>query len=254
MRFWFFLGGLSALCHLAPPAAAAQAQANTTAAARPVVVVAPPQPQSQPQKRDYSANAYFVLELANPSVSPDQAAQALDVQVVEQVGELEGHWLVAAARDTGSPATHDATLARFDRLRRKRAAEVAHVVALDAQRPRQRVKRVWTPDISGSGRLERRQKQQAGMLSAYLQDIVKRFSIQDPIFPEQWHLANDRMQQHTINVTGVWDQGITGSGVGVAVIDDGLDSMCSSEQHLDGQPQGVAKLTGLTRVRSSSEQ
>lgn len=176
---------------------------------------------SHPQKRDYTSNSYFVLELTDPSASPYEAASALDLDVVEQVGELEGHWLLSAR---GGSQLHDLTMARLERLRHKRAAEVSQVYSLEPQHPRKRVKRVWTPEIE-AGRLERRQKQASGGgLSAYIQDIVRRFSIQDPIFPEQWHLANDRMQEHTINVTGVWDQGISGKGVHVAVVDDGLDS------------------------------
>jgi kexin len=32
------------------------------------------------------------------------------------------------------------------------------------------------------------------------------------------------MRENSINVTGVWDQGVTGAGVKVAIVDDGLDS------------------------------
>ncbi|KAJ2743772.1 pheromone processing endoprotease [Coemansia sp. BCRC 34301] len=71
--------------------------------------------------------------------------------------------------------------------------------------------------------------------------------ITDPLFSTQWHLVNTREIGHDINVTGVWHQGkywranahnnaffhtcITGAGVTVALIDDGLDY--SSEDLLD---------------------
>lgn len=48
-------------------------------------------------------------------------------------------------------------------------------------------------------------------------------SISDPIFPDQWHLANDRRSENDLNISGVWAQNITGTGVRVALIDDGLD-------------------------------
>ncbi|KAJ1856542.1 pheromone processing endoprotease [Coemansia sp. RSA 1822] len=47
--------------------------------------------------------------------------------------------------------------------------------------------------------------------------------IGDPLYAKQWHLVNDQETGHDINVTGVWHQGVTGSGVTVALIDDGLD-------------------------------
>ncbi|KAF9091435.1 pheromone processing endoprotease [Mortierella sp. AD031] len=52
---------------------------------------------------------------------------------------------------------------------------------------------------------------------------AKKFDIADPGFRYQWHLHNTK-DRHDINVTGVWEQGINGTGVNVAIIDDGLDS------------------------------
>ncbi|KAN0064758.1 pheromone processing endoprotease [Thecaphora frezii] len=49
------------------------------------------------------------------------------------------------------------------------------------------------------------------------------FNITDPIFTEQWHLANDKKQGFDLNVTGVWKENIHGKGVNVCLIDDGLD-------------------------------
>ncbi|ORX74393.1 hypothetical protein DL89DRAFT_273746 [Linderina pennispora] len=56
-------------------------------------------------------------------------------------------------------------------------------------------------------------------------------SIKDPKFGDQWHLVNTVEKGHDINVTGVWRQGVTGQGVTVALIDDGLDY--TSEDLLD---------------------
>ncbi|KAF8928242.1 pheromone processing endoprotease [Haplosporangium bisporale] len=52
--------------------------------------------------------------------------------------------------------------------------------------------------------------------------LAETLGIEDPGFQYQWHLHNTK-DGHDINVTGVWEQGITGTGVNVAIIDDGLD-------------------------------
>ncbi|XP_041373167.1 proprotein convertase subtilisin/kexin type 7-like [Gigantopelta aegis] len=46
---------------------------------------------------------------------------------------------------------------------------------------------------------------------------------QDPFFPRQWHLRNRASSGMDINVTGVWEHNVTGVGVTVAVVDDGLE-------------------------------
>ncbi|ELT97733.1 hypothetical protein CAPTEDRAFT_161485 [Capitella teleta] len=45
----------------------------------------------------------------------------------------------------------------------------------------------------------------------------------DPMYHKQWHLRNRESPGYDINVTGVWEYGITGKGVTTAVIDDGLE-------------------------------
>ncbi|XP_038065409.1 proprotein convertase subtilisin/kexin type 7-like [Patiria miniata] len=46
---------------------------------------------------------------------------------------------------------------------------------------------------------------------------------QDPSYSTQWHLHNHASPGMDINVTEVWNHNITGTGVVVAVIDDGLE-------------------------------
>uniref|UniRef100_A0A8C7HZL5 Proprotein convertase subtilisin/kexin type 7 n=1 Tax=Oncorhynchus kisutch TaxID=8019 RepID=A0A8C7HZL5_ONCKI len=44
----------------------------------------------------------------------------------------------------------------------------------------------------------------------------------DPRYPLQWHLHNNVREGMDINVTGVWEHNITGTGVTVVVVDDGV--------------------------------
>jgi kexin len=47
--------------------------------------------------------------------------------------------------------------------------------------------------------------------------------LKDPMLDQQWHLINQEMKDIELNVTGLWSQGVTGSGVHIGIIDDGLD-------------------------------
>jgi subtilisin-like proprotein convertase family protein len=61
-----------------------------------------------------------------------------------------------------------------------------------------------------------------------------RFNPDDPLFSDQWHLQNLGQASSTgqrsgrrgedINVLPVWNQGITGQGIVIGIVDDGLDS------------------------------
>jgi subtilisin-like proprotein convertase family protein len=50
-------------------------------------------------------------------------------------------------------------------------------------------------------------------------------NIRDPEFHKQWHLYNREQSEdgNDINVVPVWLQGITGKGINVCIVDDGLD-------------------------------
>ncbi|RXG59176.1 Proprotein convertase subtilisin/kexin type 7 [Armadillidium vulgare] len=45
----------------------------------------------------------------------------------------------------------------------------------------------------------------------------------DPLYKNQWHLRNTAYGEYDVNVVGAWESGITGRGVTVCVIDDGLE-------------------------------
>ncbi|GAA6027029.1 hypothetical protein JCM8097_006052 [Rhodosporidiobolus ruineniae] len=261
-----------------------------------------------PAKRDYHSHRYYVLELDldHPSfvfsapgdapLTPEDVAELLGAEHVEQVGELKGHYLVRAALEDvekgdeawaarqltaqaveGSSGTglqrrsevegkeekkRDKVLERYDLLRRRDApvdalskrnlgaADVRRLIrSLEPQVPRQRIKRdlpVLAPDETLLQRLARRgylplgERQGAGKTGALpgLIGMMKdRFSIMDPLWPKQWHLVNEVMQENSINVTGVWDQGIVGQGVNVAIVDDGLD-MHSDDLAANFHPEG----------------
>ncbi|KAJ7085743.1 peptidase S8/S53 domain-containing protein [Mycena belliarum] len=170
-----------------------------------------------PVKRSYSSHNYYVLE-HDPSTgaSLSDVARVLGVEVVEQVGELVNHWLVRVEKSGVSPRAElqDRVLDTYQRLRRDTSVErrsnpvASSVRHLSRQTLRQRVKRAPPPIIHSD------QSSQA---------IADRLGIEDPLFPKQWHLVNDEHPEHDMNVTSVWEMGLSGKGVISSLVDDGLD-------------------------------
>jgi kexin len=60
-------------------------------------------------------------------------------------------------------------------------------------------------------------------ISQNIKQLRQKFQIFDPGFHFQWHLANNRDIRSDLNLTDIWLEGITGKGVIVAFIDDGVE-------------------------------
>jgi len=187
-----------------------------------------------PAKRNYSSHDYYILEHDPQLSSLDDVIRqlGLDLEVVEQVGQLLDHWLVRAEKPvSGLPSreTSDRVLDAFENLRSQAASMrdphlslrssenrnipdiVKSVKYLSPQIPRQRAKRA-PPPIQPP-------EEDESSASA----VARRLGITDPLFSEQWHIVNDEYPEHMMNVTGVWEMGITGKGVITAMVDDGVD-------------------------------
>ncbi|XP_070621840.1 proprotein convertase subtilisin/kexin type 7 [Erythrolamprus reginae] len=136
-------------------------------------------------------SAAWAVRLRGPAEGLDRLADevAREAGLVNagRIGELRGHYLLAyrpPGPSRGAPAG----------LRRAAEAALARHGAVGwhaAQRPLKRSKRAL------------------------------RFN--DPKFPQQWHLENRKSPGMDINVTGVWERNVTGRGVTVVVVDDGVE-------------------------------
>ncbi|KAK7693948.1 hypothetical protein QCA50_003522 [Cerrena zonata] len=186
---------------------------------------------ARPAKRHYTTHDYYVLEHnPNAGASLAETARSLGVEVVERAGELHNHWLVRTAKspsqDLVGRDSEDRVYRALDEIRRRAESPLesrsedaslskrvsSSVKYLSRQELRQRVKRA-PPPIPAS------RPQDSETASA----VAQRLSIVDPEFTQQWHLVNDEFPQHMMNVTALWEMGITGKGVISALVDDGLD-------------------------------
>ncbi|KAH8986918.1 peptidase S8/S53 domain-containing protein [Lactarius deliciosus] len=183
-------------------------------------------------RHSFDTHDYYVLE-HNPRVGPSlsQVSRRLGVQVVERAGELDNFWVVRVPTQHSSSSLSkrdgeaDHVLARLAALRSSRyprdsdshaARRIADSVShLSRQELRQRVKRAPPPIRPGDG--------DDASKHPLAQAIIDKLDIHDPQFTRQWHLINEEFPEHIMNVTRLWDMGITGHGAVTAFVDDGLD-------------------------------
>lgn len=180
--------------------------------------------QAIPHRPEYSTHNYYVLEHdPSSSASVAEAAQALGVEIVQQAGELRNHWLVRTIKHPNSD--HDPIISNYraiqDSVASSQSVEAlrarhlsSSIRSLLPQTLRQRIKR--------DGYLAARAPPPSPLSPAHA--LASRLGIVDPIFPDQWHLVNEEFPEQMMNVTPVWEElGITGKGVYVAMVDDGVD-------------------------------
>ena len=183
--------------------------------------------RSNPHARTYDTHQYYTLELSTQSLEfAKSTAESLGVELVEQLGELDGHWLVRVPGSTPLHNSTTATLLQSDpivkrwhglRKRQTRSSQQPKLRFLTPLTLRQRAKRdgFHMPPRRHHGLQSRDETE-----FLYAQNDL---GIADPMLNLQWHLINTQEKDVELNVTGLWGRNITGTGVRVALIDDGLD-------------------------------
>jgi kexin len=190
-------------------------------------------------RRDYDAYDYYAVHIRS-GADPELLSRELGLELEGPLGELDDHYVLRTAEKRHEYDHIQTSIEDLKRRRRKREAGAEqphvldHVLLARKQELHKRfplVKR--SVPVEPLGQLESRQNlgQNLGVGEADVYseaeeigiEIAKNLSITDPIFHDQWHLYNSRELGHDINVTGVWQSGITGKGSTVCIVDDGLD-------------------------------
>ncbi|KAJ2919562.1 hypothetical protein MD484_g846, partial [Candolleomyces efflorescens] len=179
-----------------------------------------------PVKREYDTHNYYVVEHdVSAGASIADVARKLGVEVVEQLGELRDFWVVRSPKQDleARGDSYDPVLEAYSSLR--------DVVTGDGLSARSEEdfefsKRVYhsIPHLELQT-LEHREKRAPPPIKPPPKSaaVKQKYGIEDPYFPMQWHLANDDFPEHMMNVSGLWEEGLTGKGVLTGLIDDGLD-------------------------------
>ncbi|KAJ3510244.1 hypothetical protein NMY22_g16029 [Coprinellus aureogranulatus] len=181
----------------------------------------------RPVKREYDTHNYYIVEhKPTKGASIKDVAGTLGVEVVEQLGELEDHWVVRTPKPSLDLEVRgfDPVLEAYNALRD--VAATGSGLQARSEEDVEFSKRLYE-SIAFLERqeLEKREKRAPPPVRKppTVAAVKKQYNIEDPYFPQQWHLANDDYPEHMMNVTGLWAEGITGKGVLSGLIDDGLD-------------------------------
>ena len=197
--------------------------------------------------RNHDTHDYYALHL-QPYTPPHQVAAALGLDYEGKLGELPDHHTFSSPRHRKHEA--DDILEVLRKRRRRRDFEGTGVLNGVLWSQKQKTKRrmekrsvlplqsVRGPPTLGAGEDVEPGKAAAAASEAAGQpeqpvvnpeavaareDLSRELTIEDPIFQDQWHLFNTMQLGHDINVTGVWQQGITGEGATAVMVDDGID-------------------------------
>ena len=188
--------------------------------------------------RNHDTHEYYALQL-QPNTSPQKVASALGLDYEGKLGELPDHYTFSAPRTR----VHGAEDILEDLRRRKRKRNRAGAGVLDGvlwsqkqkTKPRMEKRSILPPPptrqgppgdgkpVTASGATLVTAPVADAAAMAERENVARELSIEDPIFDEQWHLFNTMQLGHDINVTGVWQQGITGQGATAVMVDDGID-------------------------------
>ncbi|SMQ51273.1 unnamed protein product [Zymoseptoria tritici ST99CH_1A5] len=187
--------------------------------------------------RDYDAYDYYAVHIRSDG-DPELLSRELGLELEGPLGYLDDHYVLRTAEKRHEYDHIHTAIEDLKRRRRKReaGAEKPHVLddvlLAKKQELHKRfplVKRGPAEPLENLGPVDPLEGvqdevedliQEAERLGM---EIAANLSIADPIYQDQWHLHNHRELGHDINVTGVWQSGITGKGSRVCIVDDGLD-------------------------------
>ncbi|KAH7889610.1 peptidase S8/S53 domain-containing protein [Phlebopus sp. FC_14] len=190
---------------------------------------------SPPTKRSYSTHDYWVIE-HNPSAgaSLGDCTRELGLEVVEKVGELQNLWLVRSAK-VPTRSTQDTAVAKYHKLRARATSDDSAHAFTTRLDDRQLARRIVSAINYFEKQVPRQRNKRGNVFRApppvppedvdptSSSAIAARLGFDDPLFTKQWHIVNDEYPEHMMNVTSVWEMGITGEGVITSLVDDGLD-------------------------------
>lgn len=180
--------------------------------------------------RSYDTHDFYALQL-DASSSPSEVAALLGLEYDGPLGELDDHYLFRATKHEDDVVAD----AVKELKRRRRRRDISYdPTPLDGIRfyQKQVARKRLTKrgpvslDVAARARVAHAEEEASSedeVAIAARKTVMDTLGIQDPIFTEQWHLFNTLEVGNDLNVSGLWQEGITGKGSTVCIVDDGLD-------------------------------
>ncbi|KAG9320043.1 hypothetical protein KVV02_000688 [Mortierella alpina] len=194
---------------------------------------------------EHTNHHLYAVKFNDLSVTaPQELAEHLGMTYVGQVGELADYHLFSFPKTTdengsfhlsknATPPTEDVLIQRYEAF--KQSSHFQHYLnkrgvgsgmETHANHPLGSIQKQVPRKMAMRGVVPIHKRDDSAKDEFLPADaIASRFEIKDPGFGYQWHLYNTMQRGNDLNITGVWSQNITGKGVVVAVIDDGLDAL-----------------------------
>ncbi|XP_052348612.1 neuroendocrine convertase 1-like [Oncorhynchus keta] len=161
---------------------------------------------------------FYAVEMDGGTRAARALAEQHGLQFISRIGNLEGHFTLRDSRGRPDRATLVNTL-----------AERTGVRWVQRQQTHYRDKRAVIRGLDPHHSLQEQQSE----LPSCRQDSLKTgdqpspsLTFNDPLWPMQWELFNHGQYSSShfdLNVMPVWSRNITGNGVVVSIIDDGVD-------------------------------
>ena len=184
----------------------------------------------KPRIKNHDTHHYYTLHL-HADANPQQIANELGLDYDGPFGDLLDHYAFSSPQSR--PHGADGVLEDLRLRRRKRDLDGLGPLQYIKWHQRHKLKpRMVKRDAPSDSRVRQGppavdQAETGANLNpdavAERQFIQDDLQIQDPIFNEQWHLFNTVQLGHDLNVTGIWEQNITGHGATAVMVDDGID-------------------------------
>jgi len=182
---------------------------------------------------DWNSRDYYAVHIDSKR-DPIEVATELGLELHGPLGVLEDHYILETTKRDDVDIIKTARSELKRRRRRRDLHADSHHVLDDIYYSNKQVRRQrlfkrdipppLPPLLHSTSQMNSRDERQG--TEADIQkgkDIAASLSIKDPIFHEQWHLYNPIQIGHDINITGVWQSGLTGKGSTTCIVDDGLD-------------------------------
>ena len=163
---------------------------------------------------NYEKNHYYVVHSTPENIASIASRHGLSIE--GRVGELEDYYLLSYPKEhlvKREPNQHVESLNSDDSV-----LWVEYQVR--TKRLHKRIPPSYVSSDSNLFSVENLEKRGAPEKASQL---ASQLNITDPGFSQQWHLFNSIEIGNDLNLTGVWMQDITGKGVTITFLDDGID-------------------------------